>query len=107
MKKSKERSPLDRAAPLRVAGQSITEELDDFVYDHVLTPFFVALFMVVFAGMEWFRYFQNLKPNPIIYSAAAALAVLYAAVKIWRGRAHVRRRPLAATQSRPGLASSA
>lgn len=94
MDKNKERSPLDRAAPLRVAGQSITEELDGFLYDHVLTPFFIALFMVIFACMEWFRYFQDLKPNPIAYSGVAVLAILYATIKIWRSRKHVRRMKL-------------
>ena len=82
MDKNKEPSPLDRAAPLRVAGQSLTEELDDFLYDQVLTPLLLALFMVLIAGLEWFRYFQNLKPNPIAYSGVAVLAILYATVKI-------------------------
>lgn len=94
MDKNKERSPLDRAAPLRVAGQSLTEELDGFVYDHVLMPFFIAVFMVLCAGLEWFRYYQNLKPNPIAYSGVAVLAILYATVKIWRSRKHVRRMKL-------------
>jgi hypothetical protein len=91
MATSKERSPLDRAAPLRVAGQSLADELDDFVYDQVLAPLILAIFMVIFACMEWFRYFQNLKPNPMAYSTAAVLAILYAAIKIWRSRKHVRR----------------
>lgn len=81
-------------APLRVAGQSVTEELDDFLYDQVIAPLFIALFAVIYACLEWFRYFQNLKPNPIAYSAAAALAILYAVVKIWRSRKHVRRMKL-------------
>ena len=51
MDKNKERSPLDRAAPLRVPGQSLNEELDDFVYDQVLAPLFIALFAVLFAGL--------------------------------------------------------
>ena len=91
MDKKKERSPLDRAAPLRVAGQSLNDELDDFLYDQVMAPLMIATFMIIFAGLEWFRYFQNLKPNPIAYSGASALAILYATVKIWRSRKHVRR----------------
>lgn len=34
MSTSKNRSPLDRTAPLRAPGQSLTEQLQDEAYDH-------------------------------------------------------------------------
>lgn len=44
MKKSPEgRSPFDRAAPLRVPGQSLEAEIGDVEYDHILTPLLLAL----------------------------------------------------------------
>jgi len=86
MTANNKRSPLDRSAPMRAPGQSLTEQIQDESYDHVLAPALLALFMFVMAGMEWFRYFTAAKPNPLIYSAAAAITVIYAAIKILRAR---------------------
>lgn len=86
MKANAKRSPLDRAQPLRAAGQSLTEQLQDEAYDHIFAPAMLALLFLMLAGLEWVRHFRGTKPNPVIYSVAAALAVLYAAVKIWRAK---------------------
>lgn len=89
--KRKERSPLDRSPPLRVAGQSLDHEIQDVAYDHILAPLMMALMLVLLAGMEWWRYFNDLKPNPVVYSVAALLACVYAAVKIYRNHGRLRR----------------
>ena len=86
MKTNAKRSPLDRAQPLRAAGQSLTEQLQDEAYDHIFAPAMLALLFLMLAGLEWFRYFNDSKPNPVIFSVAAGLGVLYAVVKIWRAR---------------------
>lgn len=83
MKAKKTRSPLDRATPLRAAGQSLSEELEDVAYDHILTPLFVALVVTIIAVLEWIKYANNLKPNPVIYTSFAAVISAYAAFKIW------------------------
>ena len=82
MKKETERSPLVRAMPLRVAGQSLDAEIDDVQYDHVLSPLFLALFMIVFACFEWARYLLNMNPSPLAVTGGALLACVYAAVRI-------------------------
>lgn len=76
MKTTKTRSPLDRAAPLRAAGQSLSDEFEDVAYDHVLAPMFMALFAVLVAILEWVKYLNNSKPNPFIYTLFAATVVL-------------------------------
>ncbi len=86
MSAEKKRSPLDRETPLRAPGQSLTEQLQDESYDHIIAPAMLALMMVIMAGMEWFRYFNAAKPNPVIYTVVAAMAVFYAAIKIWRAK---------------------
>lgn len=53
MKSKTERSPLDRASPMRVAGQSLSDELNDAVYDRLLAPLLIVIFAVVMAGLEW------------------------------------------------------
>lgn len=80
------RSPLDRFSPMRVAGQSLDEELEDVVYDHALSPLILAVFMVLLAGLEWWRYVTNMKTSPLLFTAAAVLVVGYAVIRIKRTR---------------------
>lgn len=86
MSSLKKRSPLDRAPPLRAPGQSLTDQLQDEFYDHIVAPGILALIMLLMAGLEWFRYFTAAKPNPAIYTVVAVMAVAYAAVKTWRAK---------------------
>ncbi len=86
MKKDNERSPLARAMPLRVAGQSLDAEIDDVQYDHVLSPLLLALFMILSACFEWARYLFDMRPNPWVFTGGALLACIYAAIRIKRVR---------------------
>lgn len=78
----KTKSPL-KARPHRLPGQSIEEEWDRVISDGVEQWLFLALFMVVIAGLEWYRFALDLKPNPIVFTAGAVLACAIAA---WRSR---------------------
>ena len=86
MKAKQTRSPLDRARPLRAAGQSLSEEFDDVAYDHILTPMLLAILMAIVALLEWIKYTFDSKPNPIIYTTFAVIVAVYAALKVWRTR---------------------
>jgi hypothetical protein len=83
------RSPL-KDKPLRNPGQSLDQERFDRVYDRVLTPFSIAAFLVVLAGLEWWRYYLPHPPNPVLYSLFAFIGVGYAAWRFWRERPHIR-----------------
>ena len=83
----KTKSPL-KDKPLRNPGQSIDEQLRDLFDDRLLLPFVIATFLVLVAGMEWWRYFNPVRPFPFVASGIAALAVLFAAYRIttiWPG----------------------
>lgn len=73
---------------MRAAGQSLTKQLDDVLYDHMLAPMLIALFMCILAGLEWFRYFSDAKPSPVIFSICAAIMVIWAVFKVLRTRKH-------------------
>lgn len=90
MKSNSKRSPLDRATPLRVAGQSLDEELDNVIYDHAFSPLMVALFFTLMAGLEWWRYYWHMQPSPWIFTSLALLLAGYAAVKVKRTRQRVK-----------------
>jgi hypothetical protein len=86
MKAKADRSPLDRMPPLRAPGQSLTDEQDSVINDQVLSPVLLAIFLVVAALQEWWRYLSNAKPSPWLFSVIAALACVYAVVKVLRNR---------------------
>lgn len=67
---------------MRVAGQSLDEAIDDLFTDHAIAPYMLAAFMVILAGLEWWRYWYEIKPTPIPYSIAAVATAIYAAYKI-------------------------
>jgi hypothetical protein len=83
------RSPL-KDKPLRNPGQSAEERLWDVLYDRLLPPFAIALFLLVMAGMEWWRYFFPLPPNPGLHTVVAALALGYAVFRLVRSLPEIR-----------------
>jgi hypothetical protein len=85
----KRRSPL-QFSPLRIPGQSLTDEIDDVSYDGFLSPLLLALVTIVLAGLEWWRYETNLKPSPWTFTVVAFLAAVYAAVRCVRTFRHLR-----------------
>lgn len=85
----KTRTPLD-AAPLRVAGQSLSDEIADKLNDHVMPALMAAAMALAFAVMEWLRYWQQSRPSPWLFSALAVAASAYAAITAVRAHRHVR-----------------
>jgi hypothetical protein len=83
------RSPLT-ATPLRIAGQSLGEEIFDVGYDGIIAPLMASLFMLLVAALEWWRYAMNLKPSPWIFTAFALLVSAWAAVRFVRTRRRLR-----------------
>ena len=77
------RSPL-KSKPLRNPGQSLDEQIHDLIYDQISAPLFLAVIAVLFAGLEWLRYFRPHDPAPVVYSFGAILLVIYAAFRIYK-----------------------
>ena len=79
------RSPL-KDRPLRLPGQSLSEQRRAIWDDKVEPWAIVAIFMFCIAALEWFRYLTDARFNPILVSIVASLFVAFAAWKIWRTR---------------------
>ena len=77
------RSPLKRN-PLRNPGDSVRKEMDELVNDEVATYFFLAMFLVVLAGLEWFRWYTDMQPQRALYTVAAVIGVAVAVYRIRR-----------------------
>lgn len=68
------RSPL-KDKPLRNPGQSLDEQRLDLVYDKVTAPAMMAVFLVMLAVLEWWRYYFSQEPNPILYTVGALVGI--------------------------------
>ncbi len=83
--KPKSRSPL-KERPLRHAGQSVNERLDDRWMD-MLGFGLIAWFVISLAGLEWWRSYRHDTYHPFLF---AFLALFTTAFSGWRIRTIVR-----------------
>lgn len=82
--RQEKRSPL-KGKPLRDPGQSAQEQLFDLFFENLLTPWIVAVLLLVFAAIEWVRFYKPTPPAPVLLSVAAAVALAYASWRLRRG----------------------
>jgi hypothetical protein len=75
--------------PLRSPGQSLEEERRKLFEDKLETPLMLAVVFMVFAAMEWWRYFWKVPPKPFIFTIVAVLLVVFAAWRVWKTRPQV------------------
>ncbi|WP_018232528.1 nuclease-related domain-containing protein [Thioalkalivibrio thiocyanodenitrificans] len=67
--------------PLRVPGQSLEEEQRKLYEDKLETPLLLASCFLMFAGMEWLRYYVGFPPRPILFTSVALLLIAFF---VWR-----------------------
>lgn len=77
------KSPL-KDKPLRNPGETLLKEIDDYKYDHVLTPFLMMTFLVVLAGLEWAYWYLKSPRSPWTFTFIAVGGVIYCFFKIRR-----------------------
>ena len=70
-------SPL-KAKPLRLPGESVDKEIDRWVNDAILEPFFGAGTLCIVAFFEWYGYLTHAPRQPMVFTVIAMAALLYA-----------------------------
>jgi len=80
--KQKKKSPL-KDKPLRYMGQSLDERIDNLLNVDASSYIVLILFCVVGAAHEWWRYFRNPPPSPVLITL---LAIIGSAFGIYRIR---------------------
>lgn len=76
------RSPL-KYKRLRNAGQSLDEEIHSLLCHFVTGPVVVAFVFLLFAGLEWLRYYRPYRPEPVVYSVVAIIVVVYTIIRMF------------------------
>jgi len=79
--KSGKKSPLT-GKPLRNPGQSLDESIDKILNEEALNYILASIFLIVFAAMEWFRWYRNLPYSPWVYSIMALLVTIFSIFKL-------------------------
>ncbi|MCX4190829.1 nuclease-related domain-containing protein [Methylophaga sp. OBS3] len=79
------RSPL-KDNPLHNPAESLDKEIEKLVHEDATKYIIMLVFMVVLTLQEWWRWFFELKPNPIIVTAIAFIVIPYAVWKLYKFR---------------------
>ena len=91
-RKTQKKSPLLKEKPLRIAGQSLDEEMNRIVENFQFNWAVITGLVVILALWEWVRWFNMFPPTPVFMTIIAAGAILLAGWKY--SRLFVRIRPL-------------
>lgn len=83
------KSPI-KDKPLRNAGQSLEQEYERVISETLETPLLTALMLVLLAALEWWRYYTDAKPSPVLFTGVAVVATGFVAWKIVKARPKLR-----------------
>jgi len=83
---NKKKSPL-KDKPLRHAGQSLDEEINRLIDEDAMPYLAGALFLILIAAFEWYRWYIQIPPSPWIFTIMAVLFTAFTSYKIIKIRA--------------------
>lgn len=79
------RSPL-KDKPLRNPGQSLDEEVERFIENDIDQQILVPVTLAMFALLEWWRWWFDLEPNPILWTIVSVPIIAFFAFRLIRAR---------------------
>ena len=86
----KKKSPI-KDNPLRYPGQSLDEEIKRILDDEILEYGFISIVFVMFALLEWWRWYKQLPPFPVVFTIFAVGIVIYSFFKIRKSFKKIRK----------------
>jgi hypothetical protein len=84
-KRQATRSPL-KDVPLRLPGQSVQEQIDRIYETRVLQPIVLTAGFIILAIIQWSYTLIPARPNPLITTGVAMLALAYTVVSVTRAK---------------------
>ena len=79
--KNKKRSPL-KSSPLRNPGQSLDEEISGIIDEAIGSYVVLPVIFIVIAGLEWWRWYTEMTPNPIFWSIVAIGITIFSLIRL-------------------------
>jgi hypothetical protein len=83
------RSPL-KSNPLRNPGQSLDEEINKIIDEDASAYIIISLFCIVLAGLEWWRWYKDTPPSPVLWTFMAIGITSYSIYKLLGYRKRVK-----------------
>lgn len=83
------KSPI-KDKPLRLPGQSLDEERRKLFEDKLETPMLLAGFFIVLSALEWWRYYFQKPPSPVLFTVFTVFLIVFAAWRVWKTRPQAR-----------------
>ncbi len=83
------KSPL-KDKPLPNPGESLDRQIDDVIYDEVVTYYVLALVVVLLAIMEWWKWYSGAPPSPGGFALCAFGFLIYSGFRVLRARKKVK-----------------
>ena len=83
------KSPL-KDNPLRNPGKSLDRQIDELINGKAMPYILIIVLSFIFAGFEWYRWYFEVKPNPIVYTILAITVTPYCLLKLLSIRKEVR-----------------
>jgi len=84
-----DRSPL-KDRPLRHAGQSLDEQLENLIHDEILSISLITGLLGFMAFMEWMRHLFGWNVHPLMWTVMFVVALLAGIRRLFRARTRVR-----------------
>jgi len=75
------KSPL-KDSPLHVAGQSIDEQIKDYMYNEASPLFYLIAFLFITIALIWLTWFLKIIYLPLVISIIAAAGVIYSVIRL-------------------------
>ena len=80
-KKNKKHSPL-KSSPLRQAGQSLDEKIENIFNDKIYLYITYIFIFILIALIEWSKWYFNTPPQPLFWTLLAVIVCIYFVRKI-------------------------
>ena len=75
---------------LRNPGESLDRQIDELINSKAMPYILIIVMGFIFAGFEWYRWYFEVKPNPIVYTILAITVTPYCFLKLFAIRKEVR-----------------
>lgn len=72
--------------PLRYAGQSLDEKIENVISEKIMPDITVGLVLVILASYEWIRKIFNPQPHPFFVTLVTVFGIFVIVYRVWKNK---------------------